>query len=182
MTTSNKVLILLDADVIIHLFKAERISLLNELFSGRLRMLDVVHTELLNNRSINQVVENLFVFKQIEEIAFPTTTNQAMFFEYLKLKPKIKGDGERASLLYCKYYKQIIASSNTSDIVPFCNENSIAFLTTLDILSIAIHRKKITNQEANDCIRMILSKGSHLCCTSIEEHLRKHFETEKLLY
>jgi alanine dehydrogenase len=37
---SSKVLILLDSDVVIHLFKAEKISLLNELFPGRIRMLD----------------------------------------------------------------------------------------------------------------------------------------------
>lgn len=36
MIQSEKVLILLDADVVIHLFKAERISLLDELYSGRL--------------------------------------------------------------------------------------------------------------------------------------------------
>jgi len=79
MTQSEKVLILLDADVVIHLFKAERISLLKELYSGRLRMLDVVHNELLNNRTVNKVIENLFLFKHVEEIIFPTISNPPLF-------------------------------------------------------------------------------------------------------
>jgi hypothetical protein len=182
MTTSEKVLILLDADVIIHLFKADKITLLNELYKGRLRMLDIVLAELLNNRTINKIIENPFRFKQIEEITFPTISNPAMFSEYIKLKSTIKEDGERACLLYCKYFKQIIASSNTSDIVPFCEENNIAYLTTLDILTVAIERGKISKKEADECIKLIFDKGSYACCHSIEEHGKKHFKREKLLY
>lgn len=40
--------------------------------------------------------------------------------QFLSLKKSIKGDGERASLIYCKYHSDIIASSNTKDIKPFC--------------------------------------------------------------
>lgn len=179
---SNAVLILLDSDVVIHLFKAERISLLNELYPGRLRMLDVVHAELLKNRTINQVVENLFRFKQVEEIIFPTTKNPEIFLEFVKLKSKITGDGERASMLYCKYFGQIIASSNTRDIIPFCAENSIAYLTTPDILCIAVSKGKITEKEANECMKTIFAKESFLCCRTIDEHLKHHFDTCKLLY
>jgi hypothetical protein len=183
MTSSNQVLILLDADVTIHLFKAEKISLLNDLFPGRMRMLDIVLSELLNNPTIKEVAQNLFTFKQIIEIKFPTTSNPQLFKEYISLKNMIKGPGERACLLYCKYYQHIIASSNTKDIKPFCEEHSIAYLTTLDILSIAVHRGLITNQEANECIKKItFNKLSYLCCNTIEEHKAKHFDSLKLLY
>ncbi len=40
--TGRQVLILLDADVLIHFAYADKISLLNKLFPGRLRMLDMV--------------------------------------------------------------------------------------------------------------------------------------------
>lgn len=136
----------------------------------------------INNRTINKIVENLFLYKQVEEIIYPTTSNLEMFKENIKLKYKIRGEGERACLLYCKYYKHIIASSNTKDIVPFCKEFSIAYLTTLDILTVAIDRKKITKIEANQCIKKILSNGSYLCCNNIDEHIKQHFNTEKLLY
>ena len=182
MTQTEKVLILLDADVVIHLFKAERISLLDELYSGRLRMLDVVLAELLNNRSVNKIVESLFLFRHVEEIKFPTISNPALLQEYVKLKHEIEGDGERASLLYCKYFRQIIASSNTRDIVPFCETNSIAYLTTLDLFAVAVDRGKMSINEVDTCINLIIYQKSHLCCHSLDEHIRKHFKREKLLY
>jgi hypothetical protein len=124
---SDKVLILVDADVIIHLFKADSISLLNVLFPERIRILDIVLNELLNNRTVKAIVPNLITFKVLNEIPFPTTSNPALFSEYIKLKTTINGDGERASLLYCKYYKHVIASSNTNDIKLYCHANSISF-------------------------------------------------------
>ncbi len=113
---SKEVLILLDADVVIHFFKADKVSLLNELFPRRLRMLDIVLDELRNNRTVSPVVDNLFVLKQVEEIRFPT---HQLLKEFAALKTTILGKGERACLLYCKHHQHIIASSNTSDIVPF---------------------------------------------------------------
>lgn len=183
MTSNSKVFILLDADVTIHLFKANKISLLNELFPDRIIMLDIVLNELLRNRTINSVVENLIKFKQIIEVKFPTTSDPQLLKEYISLKNKINGAGESACLIYCKYHHHIIASSNTSDIKPYCEEHSIAYLTTLDILSIAVHRGIITNHEANECINKItFTRLSYLCCNTIEDHKTRHFDNLKLLY
>ncbi len=182
MIQSEKVLILLDADVVIHLFKAERISLLHELYAGRLRMLDIVLAELLNNRTVNKIVESLFVFKHVEEIKFPTISIPSLLQEFVRLKYEIEGAGERASLLYCKHFKQIIASSNTRDIVPFCEANSIAYLTTMDLFAVAVDRGKMTSKEVEACVNLILNQKSYLCCHSLEEHIRRHFKQEKLLY
>jgi predicted nucleic acid-binding protein len=177
--SNSKVLILVDADVIIHLFKADKISLLNELYSGRVRIMDIVLSELLANLTINKVVENLFRFKQIEEIKFP----QNLYLEFYKIKDTVKGKGERATLIYCKHTNNIIASSNTKDIVPYCKENSMSFLTTLDIFTIAIERELMTESEANLCIgKITMNNESYVCCKTIEEHKRLHFNTEKFLY
>jgi hypothetical protein len=118
---SSKVLILLDSDVVIHLFKAGKVSLLNELYPGRVKMLDVVFTELIKNRTVRDFVENLFRFNYVQEIVFPTTSNPVLFQEYNGLRTTIRGTGERACLVYCKHYHDIIASSNTNDIIPYCN-------------------------------------------------------------
>jgi len=180
---SSKVLILLDSDVVIHLFKADKISLLNEFYPGRVRMLDIVLEELLKNRSVRDVVENLFTYKQVEEITFPTTSNQQLFREFIALKSTINGTGERACLVYCKHYQNIIASSNTTDIVPYCKAHGIAFLTTLDIFSIALERHKISETEINALIKKITKNNdSYLCCDTIAEHMRVHFDRQKLLY
>ena len=179
MTKSNQVLILLDSDVVIHLFKADKISLLNELYPKRIRMLDFVHSELLQNRTVRPIVENLFLFKQVEEIIFPI----ALFNEFKNLKSQIDGVGERACLVYCKHYTQIIASSNTKDIIPYCTQHSIGFLTTLDIFAVALDKGKMTNVEANILIKKItLNDESYLCCDTIETHLKNHFDKVKLLY
>ncbi len=173
---------MLDADIVIHLFKADKISLLNALYPGRLRMLDIVLTELQNNRTIRDLVENLFTFKHVEEISFPTTSNPALLSEYLSLRKVIAGNGERASLLYCKHHNHIIASSNTKDIIPFSKEHSIAYLTTLDILAIAVTKELLTKIEANACIQKIVSSGSYLLCNTIEEYYKTHFKQEKISY
>lgn len=93
---NNRVLILLDSDVVIHLFKADKVSLLNELFPGRVRMLDIVLDELLKNRTIRNVIENLFTYKQVEEIKFSTTSNPKLLQEFVVLGSTINGVGERA--------------------------------------------------------------------------------------
>jgi len=165
---TKKVLILLDADVVVHLFKAERISLLNTLFEDRVRMLDIVFGELVKNPTVKDFVENLFTYKQIEQIIFPTSSQPEVLKEYLRLKKEKKGDGESACLAYCKHYQHIIASSNTKDIVPYCKANSIEYLTTLDIFAIAISRGKMTNVEANAHIEQITKdNGSYLCFKTI---------------
>ena len=180
---SSKVLILLDADVVIHLFKADKISLLNMLFLGRIRMLDIVLKELLENRTVREIVENLFIYRQVEEFKFPTTSNSTLLNEYFALASTINGSGERACLVYCKHYRNIIASSNTTDIVPYCLANGIAYLTTLDFFMIAVKKRKMSAREANNLIQKITKNSeSYLCCKSIEEHEKKHFDPQKLLY
>ncbi len=181
--SSPAVLILIDADVLIHLFKAEKVSLLNELFPKRLRMLDIVLNELRNNRTIRNNVDSIFLFSGITEIPLPTTSNPELLREYVSLSKTIKGDGERATLLYCKYYRHIIASSNTKDIIPFSKEHSIAYLTTLDIFAIAIKRGLLTNAIVNACILKITHNNeSYLMSKTIEDYLITHFNTEKYLY
>lgn len=184
MTTTNKgVLILLDADVIIHFIKAERFTLLGELFQDRLVILDIVLDELRNNPTVRGTIDNIFRFTNVKELSFPTTSNWSLLNDYLTFKKKTNGYGESACLAYCKHFKHIIASSNTKDIVKFCNDYSIAYLTTLDILCIAINKNKITRPEANVLIRKITkNKKSCLCCQTIEEHIKTHFETKKVLY
>jgi len=82
--------------MVIHLFKADKVSLLNELFPGRVRILDIVLEELLKNRTIRNVIENLFTYKQVEEIRFPTTSNPMLLQEFVAPRSTINGMGERA--------------------------------------------------------------------------------------
>jgi len=176
----NNVKILIDADVMIHLFKADKISILNMLFPSRLIMLDIVLNELRSNRTINASLTSIFLFSGIQEVIFPTSSNKALLFEFIQLKKQIGGAGESATLLYCKHNSHIIASSNTRDIVPYCTANGMSYLTTLDILAIAINKGLMTVIEANACITKIThDNNSHLCCTSIQNHIQHHFDIQK---
>jgi hypothetical protein len=179
---NNETLILLDADVVIHFFHCNKVSIFNILFKGRIRILDVVLTELRANRSIRDVINNLIIYKQAVEIEFPNTSNEEMFREFVSLKSKIQGTGERACLVYCKYSQNIIASSNTKDIVPYCEANNVAYLTTLDFFCIAVERDILTEKEADADIATIFAKGSFLKCKSVAEYRKHHFDRLKLLY
>lgn len=179
----NKVKILLDADVLIHLFKADKISLLQMLFPNRLVMLDIVLNELRSNTHINKSLASIFTFSGIEEIVFPTSSNKNLLLEFVQLKKQIGGNGERATLLYCKYNSHIIASSNTRDIVPYCTTHSISYLTTLDIFAIAVNRRLMTVAEVNACILKIThNDGSHLCCQTLQNYIQHHFDPLKYAF
>lgn len=173
--------ILVDADVLIHLFKADKISLLNELYPKRVFMLDIVLSELKENRTIRNNIDSILLFSGIQELQFPTSSNPNLFRQFLALKKQIKGDGESACLVYCKHHSDIIASSNTKDIKPYCEEHGMAYLTTLDILCVAFHKGLLAEEETNLLIQKITyNNESHLCCKSIEEHKRLHFDSVKI--
>jgi len=179
----SKVKILVDADVLIHLFKADKISILNQLYPGRIYMLDVVLSELKENRTIRNNIDSILLFSGINELIFPTTSNPSLFREFLALKKQIIGEGESACLVYCKYHSEIIASRNTKDIKPFCEQHGMAYLTTLDILCVAIHKGLLTETEANQLIKKIThNQESYLCCKSVDAHRRLHFESLKIYY
>jgi hypothetical protein len=182
-SNSSIVKILVDADVLIHLYKADKISILNELYHGKVFMLDVVLDELNGNRTIRGNLYNILTFSGIKELVFPTTSNPKLFQEFLSLKKVIQGDGERACLVYCKHHSDIIASSNTKDIKPYCEENNMVYLTTLDIFCIAISKSILTDTEVNQLIKKITAnQESHLCCGSVEEHRERHFDSLKIHY
>jgi predicted nucleic acid-binding protein len=175
--------ILVDADVLIHLFKADKISILNQLYRNRVHILDIVLSELKENRTIRNNIDSILLFSGIKEITFPTTSNPTLFREFLSLKKEILGEGERACLVYCKHHADIVASSNTKDIKPFCDKNGMAYLTTLDVFCVAIAKGLITDKEINELIKKITANNeSYLCCSTIEAHRAKHFDTSKILY
>jgi hypothetical protein len=180
--TSKRVLILLDADIVIHFFRADRISLLKELFPERLAMLDIVKNELFNNRTIQKVTENLFTFKVVEEIQFPTGNKEIMLeFKRITSDPKM-GKGESACMALCRFQQHIIASSNTRDIKPYCEEYKLSYLTTLDILSIAVIKNKLTLVEGQKCIDMILANNSKLKSDNLQKYMSAEFDRKKVIY
>ena len=164
--------ILLDADVIIHFMKADRILYLPKIYPHRLLLLDIVENELLRYKSMKKYIENLTNRTGIEVITFPDDIE--IIKEYSYLTDELgKGEGESACLAVAKQKKYIVASSNLKDIKKYCLENGITYITTMDILVEAWEKGIMSEEECDDFIRIVIDKGSHLPCYSIQEYLQK---------
>lgn len=144
--TSN-IKILLDSDVIRHLIKGDRLSLLPDLYGNQLVLLDVVRDELFRSIQVQTVIENFIRFYKIEVRDFPTN-NIDILKEFALLKKRY-GLGESACMAVAKFEKNIIASSNLKDIKKYCVLNNIKYITTMDILLEAVNEAKISEKECN---------------------------------
>lgn len=110
--------IIVDADVIIHFIKGEQLGILTSVFPNKLYILDYVFKEVFSGKSKTQI-ENLIRYKCIKELKFDGDIN--VVTEFAKLKRRF-GPGESACMAYCKYHKDVLASSNLKDIKTYCQE------------------------------------------------------------
>ncbi|MCC8115270.1 MAG: hypothetical protein LIP03_15020 [Bacteroidales bacterium] len=157
-----KTKIVLDADVIIHFIKGERLSQLCDIFPEyEYILLDVVYNELKKRPATQAIISNWLNWykSKITLIRFAPSAECAK--EFLRLRA-LRGDGESACLAYCRYNQDVIGSSNLKDILDYCIENNITYLTTLDFLYYAYIRKVFTREECNQFISTVKSKGSKI--------------------
>jgi len=163
-------IILLDADVIIHFIKGDRLAMLTEIFPNKYGILDFVFNEVFKGNLRTQV-ENLLLYKRITEVPFDDSMEVTKEFASLK---KRYGLGESACMAYCKFHKEVFASSNLADIKPYCEANGIQYITTMDLLAEAFKKRMLSESECDNFIAMVKSKGSKLPVNSIQEFLRRH--------
>ncbi len=155
--------IILDADVIIHFFKADQLPLLFRIFPNRYCILKDVFDEVFKGNLIVQI-ENAINWKFIEELDFSSDFN--VLAEYAQLS-KIYGKGESACMAYCKCHKDVLASSNLKDVRRYCEQHSIQYVTTMDFLNTAFENGLLSESECDVFIHSVKSKGSKLPCDSI---------------
>ncbi|MCU7502641.1 MAG: hypothetical protein HF314_06180 [Ignavibacteria bacterium] len=161
--------ILLDADVIIHFMKGDKILKLAGIFPHRLAVLDVVKDEVCKWHSRIAMFDLFVRSTKVPVIPFPTGDIE-IFKEYAFLL-KSFGPGESACMAYARYKKNIIASSNLKDIKEYCEHNGIKYLTTMAVLAAAVDRKIMDAKECNKFIAEVKSKGSKLPFDTIEEYM-----------
>lgn len=137
----NKV-ILVDADVISHFMATGYIDRL---------------TEILQPHAV-MIVENVYKEAsyhptQPDKISFPYA-NENIRREFFRLKKEspMLGEGERACMSMARFGQEAIASSNFRDVAPYCDENGIEYIGTLDILTIAMNKGIFTSEECNQFI------------------------------
>jgi hypothetical protein len=169
MATKTEKLILLDADVISHFINGGQFALLPSIFKNKKVLLNIVATELRALKKFRDYIDNVIRSGFINEINFQG--NKEVVIEYAKLI-KTFGKGESACMAYCKFNKDILASSNLKDIVKYCEDNEITYLTTMDFLAEALKANQLTEQECNDFIRNVKTAGSKLPVDTIADYLR----------
>jgi hypothetical protein len=159
MTRPKKTKIVLDADIIIHFIKGNCFSLLVEIFPEyECIVLDKVYNELSKVKETKTMIDNYVWFiKKLTIIRFAPTGDSLREYAHLR---RTKGEGESASMIYCKDNKDVLGSSNLKDIKDFCTQYNITYLTTLDFLYYAWIRKKMTAKECTQFIDGVNRKGS----------------------
>ena len=161
-TQNPKVKILLDADLIIHFYKADKIFDLPNIFNdSELVLFDLVWEE-LNRTALKFAIELMLKNGSIRLEDFPTD-DDLIDYEYELLRFDGRGKGESACMAYAKYNKEnVIASSNLSDLLPYCDENKISYMTTIDVLCSAMNQKIYSEDDCNEFIKKVIEKGSDL--------------------
>lgn len=149
-----------DADVIIHFHYGGLLTRIPEIIKPyTIVILDQVYEE-LKSEPIALVVDNFFRFLKIKEEHIED--NDDMYTEYIKLNKTIKGSGERACLVYARFDKECMASSNLKDVSTYCAQHSIKNFNTIDLLCVAHEKGIINDQEANDFLTENQKKGQKL--------------------
>lgn len=147
--------IILDADVVIHFLRGGQIGILSSIFPNTLYMPDVVFEEtFFGNDKI--AVNNLFQFGMVKPLEIKA--DKRVFLEYHRLKSRF-GKGESACMAYCKFNHDVIGSSNLRDILNYCKENDIQYLTTLDFLAEAYRKKILSEADCDHFIYLADAKG-----------------------
>lgn len=148
-------IILLDADVISHFISCKEILFLHKILEPHsIAILDNVYNEVARIPSRKLVLDNLIMsVRQVSIMPFPIENMEIKKeFALIKRNNPLIGDGERACMAVAKFHKDIIASSNYRDIVPYCKANDILYLGTLDILTISLQKGVFDNSRCNSFI------------------------------
>ncbi len=165
-----KTKIVIDADVIIHFLKGGYLHILHTIFPKyEYVVLNIVLNKEIRNHSDTRIAidNHIHYLKYIKEIEWNPKGEMIKEFAILSSK---RGIGESACMVYCKYNKDVIASSNLKDITDYCNENRITYITTLDFLWEAYTKGIMSETDCNKFIKDVIAKGSILPDIKITEH------------
>jgi hypothetical protein len=113
---------------------------------GILARLNNFINEVFNRNLMNSGGKSLIqiqAYKRIFEVPFDEFLKVKKEFASLK---KRYGLGESACMAYCKFHREVFASSNLADIKPYCEANGIQYITTMDLLAEALKSECLQRQ------------------------------------
>lgn len=153
-------IILLDCDVISHFIANSAINDLPYILAPHeCVVLDYVYNEIAARPMRLAFFQPLIISGKIKRMNFPENIEINKEFARIKSKNPLIGDGERACMAVAKFNKNIVASSNFRDVAPYCTDNNILFLGTLDILSFAVNKGIYDEKKCDDFISTAASNN-----------------------
>lgn len=160
---SERIQIVLDADVIIHFAQGGYLHLLPKVVPEcSFVVLSVVRTELRQDTK-NVLDNHIYFLKNISLIEYnPTGDERREFARLTSLSGLCLGKGESACMTYARFHHHVVGSSNLKDIRDYCSEFGIAYLTTLDFLYYAFKTGLMTKQEIRAFGQKVRAAGSIL--------------------
>ena len=155
----NKIKIVLDADIIIHFIKGDSLSVLFDIFPEyEYIILDIVYNEL--DKRGKHIINNFeCILKKVSIERFQVTGDSLKEYFFLT---STMGKGESACMVYCKDNNDVLGSSNLNDILSYCKQHNITYLTTLDFLYYAYKKGLMSKSECIIFIEKVKTLGSKL--------------------
>lgn len=167
---AETVKIVLDADVIIHFAKGGMLHALPSIFPEyEFVVLDIVVRE-VHQPTLHQLQNQMSFLKNIKEVTFGSSSEERR--EYARLTSEMGlGRGESACMVYCRFNKDVVGSSNLRDITDYCDQYRITYLTTIDFLYYGIQRGVFAKADAEEFVRKVNSQGSRLPVTDFDRYV-----------
>jgi hypothetical protein len=164
--------IVLDGDVISHFIKGELINSLPTFYPGQLVILNIVKEEIIQRKNWLSIIEPLLIFGEIEEVEFPSDITYLREYAFLiSAKGQSLGRGESACMVYCRYNKHVLASSNLKDIIRYCSFHKIEYVTTMDLILDCYQRNLLPFENCDSFIKKVIARGSRLPFKTFMEYL-----------
>lgn len=171
MDASKK--IILDADVIIHFYRGKRLPLLPHIFPNEFIICDILLEFEILPGPLNDILQDLIEKQEISVVELEQHEHHLdILMEYSALLNRF-GKGESACMAYCKFSEDVIGSSNLKDILAYCRENSIHFITTMGFLRTAYETELLTEEECNLFVQKNIEMGSKLPCKTFTDFLER---------
>lgn len=165
-----------DTDCLSAFLWVNNTNILHELYGGKIVLPEPVYQELANPSipHIKQRADNMIRTKDISVKTIELDTEEYKLYMQLVRGEKGQkriGRGEAGGIALAKTYHGILASNNYKDIAPYIEKYNLRHIDTGQILTEALERGLITEEEGNNIWNKMLAKKRKLPANTFSEYL-----------
>ena len=162
--------LVLDADLLSSFAWVNRLDILDNLYSGKMIVLEEVMVELSRVRHLANRVQTSIATGSIALVEMLADSPEALELARL-LEHGRYGRGEAACMAYLKHNEGSMASNNLADVKTFCEASHKYLLTTAEVLHQAYDNGAIGLEEADKIWSDMISKRRKLPAVSFSDYL-----------